>query len=75
MKTPGFGEKGRTLEWNFKNTEILKKHGIFKNTEVLKTRNFEKKHGIFKNLEFFERIFSKWTGFLKPVIFENGWGF
>ena len=24
MKTPGFGEKGRTLEWNFKNTEILK---------------------------------------------------
>ena len=32
MITPGFDEKGRTLEWNFKNTEILKKHGIFEKT-------------------------------------------
>ena len=41
MITPGFGEKGRTLEWNFKNTEILK------------TRNFEKNMEFLKNLEFF----------------------
>ena len=27
-ETPGFDEKERPLEWNFKNTEILKKHGI-----------------------------------------------
>ena len=35
MKTPGFDKKKkrRTLEWNFKNAEILKKHGFFKNLE------------------------------------------
>ena len=44
-ETPGFDEKERPLEWNFKNTEILKKHGILCLKGILKNGNFEK-HGI-----------------------------
>ena len=28
MKTPGFDEKERILEWNLKNTEVFEKRGI-----------------------------------------------
>ena len=47
MKTPGFDKKRRPLEWNFKNTEVLKKHGILKNLEFFE-RVFLKMTGFLK---------------------------
>ena len=63
MKTPGFDKKRRTLEWNFKNTEILKKHGIFITWSLKMAGVFEKavvfeKVGVFEKDEVFGR-----TGF------------
>ena len=34
MKTPGLGKKDGLSNGNFKNTEILKKHGIFEKNDV-----------------------------------------
>ena len=45
MKTPGFDKKGRTLEWNLKNTEVLKKHGILKKMWNFYNVEFENDRG------------------------------
>ena len=56
-ETPGFDEKERTLKRNFKNTEILKKHGILWMNGIFKTRKF------LKNMEFYNVEFENGRGF------------
>ena len=73
-ETPGFDEKERALKWNFKNTEILKKHGILWMKGILKTRKFLKTRNFMDERNFKNTEILKNTEFYN-VEFENGRGF